>query len=314
MPSGPFAARAFEGPVEHLECLGPVSRAQSFARLDEPNRLARRIFQALEYCQGFVDGFVHQAYGGLHADHSVEIRHIENLLLDQLEAAFGLDARECFESAHFLRLAPFFENALRVRVEQTARQRDFFLAGQRRRQRFPHEPGRLIDSVDHERDVCRIGRDGEPNKAVAWLPCEQEGWPRDDTVQLEPPVGAGLGFGSHRRIAGLKYVGACDRLALAVDHAAHHRPLARGSLERDRDCGGLARLDREVGGKLRSKFQSLGRKHVDREFAGGQRRHFKAAVGIGRRAALARHLLVAGCRGSVLATTSKPRAAIGSSA
>jgi hypothetical protein len=129
MPSGSFAARA----LKRARC---------------------RIFQALEYCQGFVDGLVHQAHGGLQADHSTEKRHIENLLLDELQRVLRLDARQCFERADFLRLAPFFKNALNVWVEEPARQRDFFLAGQEGWQRFAHQPGRLVHSVEHERRVC----------------------------------------------------------------------------------------------------------------------------------------------------------------
>ena len=76
----------------------------------------------------------------------------------------------------------------------------------------------------------------------------------------------------------------------AVDHSTHHRPFARGALQRNRDVGGLAWLDCEGGREPGSKLHALGEEHVDVELAGGEGRDLEAALGIGRRAALARHL------------------------
>ncbi len=190
----------------------------------------------------------------------------------------------------FSGLAPLLENALRIGVEQAARQRDFFRVGQRGRKCFPHEPGRLVQLVDHERHVLGFGRDGKAAEAVTRPVYKQEGRLRDDPVQRESPVRAGRGFGSSRGITRLEDGGTGEGLAFAVDHATDHRPFAWGALQRDCDVGSLARLDREGGRWPGTKLHAIGEEHVDVELAGGEGRDLEAALGIGRRAALAQHL------------------------
>ena len=55
---------------------------------------------------------------------------LNDLLLDQVQAAFRLDGRHGLERADLLGLAPLLEDALGVGIEQAARHRQLGLAGQ----------------------------------------------------------------------------------------------------------------------------------------------------------------------------------------